>query len=354
MFGIGSRGQVTKQLALRPTFPNLNLGTDEVGFDKVRSVSKVVSSEEESRHDSNRIGSRVAVNVSSRGKKESCKVVRDRSMSSSTFVRKEVGGDKGLLEKGKGGESDGSDFSTSGFESEDGPVLNGLLLRGECSRIRPSARKITKGLSPKEFGSPDIYVSNSKERNMAQSTYVGVGGSVGDSGPIVKKVVGGLKKGCLESESQSLMEGRELLSPQIVLETQMINDRGIDLVVDLRDQERDVMLQEAGLGSLMADVCSEMDNGEPFVSKGSRGRSGKEGSENSRPKLVKRHKGKGYHDSGGLSNFKSLSTVQVEEEVASLLLHNPYRSVATNMKKKKRSCAFAAKQLITAKDRSCD
>ncbi|KAK1583363.1 hypothetical protein Q3G72_023028 [Acer saccharum] len=92
---------ISIQLGLRLAFSNLNCRPDRVGSDKVWSMSRGFSSEEEGRPDLDREGGREAVTVNSRDKKESRKGVREQSMRSPIFVRKEVGGGKVLLEKGK-------------------------------------------------------------------------------------------------------------------------------------------------------------------------------------------------------------------------------------------------------------
>ncbi|KAK0601037.1 hypothetical protein LWI29_020748 [Acer saccharum] len=92
---------ISIQLGLRLAFSNLNCRPDRVGSDKVWSMSMGFSSEEEGRPDLDREGGREAVTVNSRDKKESRKGVREQSMRSPIFVRKEVGGGKVLLEKGK-------------------------------------------------------------------------------------------------------------------------------------------------------------------------------------------------------------------------------------------------------------
>ncbi|KAI9165470.1 hypothetical protein LWI28_014766 [Acer negundo] len=157
-----SKEWISKHLGLRPSFSNLNCIPDRVGSDKVWSVSRGFSNEEERRPDLDRDGGREALIVNSKDKKESRKGIRERSMRSPIFVRKEVCGGKVLLEKGKDqccqkltttykqkkgngvikigtqrkseyrSSSEESEYSSSGSESEDGPVVNGLWLKGEC------------------------------------------------------------------------------------------------------------------------------------------------------------------------------------------------------------------------------
>ncbi|KAI9165917.1 hypothetical protein LWI28_022867 [Acer negundo] len=81
-------------------------------------------------------------------------------------------------------------------------------------------------------------------------------------------------------------------SIQVVPETQMVNEQGIELVVDLRRQEREDTVIEANKGRKMAEVCSESDNGELSKMGGNCGGFNREGSETSSIRRVKRHRGK--------------------------------------------------------------
>ncbi|KAK1571473.1 hypothetical protein Q3G72_017767 [Acer saccharum] len=305
---------ISNLLGLRPTFSKLFCRADRVGSDKV-------SSAKEGRPVSVREGSREDVTVNSGGSKDRRKGVREQSLRNSFFDRIEVGGEVGVLEKGKGqshqkmkatnkqqkggygvvkigtqrrsdhrGRSDDSEYSSSGSEFEDGPEFNGLWLKGECSNKRPHG--VMEGSGPTngclDLG-PFVSIdgSNYKERISVQDNAERGGGFSGEISPLAYKMGGGFKKGCGESSTQS----QTVSSIQVVQETQMAEEQGIDLVVDLRGQERGATVLE---GSRMAAVCSESEDGKRSKAGGNCG--SREGSENSNSRRAKRRKGKGEGD----------------------------------------------------------
>ncbi|KAK0601695.1 hypothetical protein LWI29_026571 [Acer saccharum] len=310
-----SKEWISNLLGLRLTFSKSFCRADRVGSDRVSSVK-------EGRPVPVREGSREDVTVNSGGSKDRRKGVREQSLRNPFFNRIEVGGEVGVLEKGKGqsyqkmkatnkqqkggygvvkigtqrrsdhrGRSDESEYSSSGSESEDGPEFNGLWLKGECSNKRPHG--VMEGSGPTngclDLG-PFVSIdgSNYKERISVQDNAEGGGGFSGEISLLAKKMGGGFKKGCGESSTQS----QTVSSIQVVQETQMAEEQGIDLVVDLRGQERGATVLE---GTRMAVVCSESEDGKRSKTGGNCG--SREGSENSNIRRAKRRKGKGKTNS---------------------------------------------------------
>ncbi|KAK1582530.1 hypothetical protein Q3G72_015984 [Acer saccharum] len=313
---------ISSQLGLRPHFSNLNCRPEKEGLDMAWSESRTVASEEVGEIEKVKVGDGEAVNSSSIEKKENRNGVRKQSMYSPILGRKEVGGGKMVLEKGKGqccqkvtatyrqrnrdgvvkigtqrksvnrGKSEESKYSSSGFEPEDGPVTNGLLLRGECSNFRTQG--IPEGSGPFNelygLGSP---VDSKKERRRAYSYSEKAGGDRVGTSPIGKKLLRSLYKGCSEISNQSQSGEREISSNQVVPETQMAPEQGINIIVDLRPHEKEDLMIEEYQGSRMAEDCSDSDNRETSKTVGNCGCHIRDGSENDHARRAKRRRGRG-------------------------------------------------------------
>ncbi|KAK4851477.1 hypothetical protein QYF36_015477 [Acer negundo] len=257
---------INNQLGLMPTFSNLNFSTAKDGYDNMWSNSRRdFSSEDDNSPVSIRAAVRetVHVHVNNREKKDFRKDVRKPSLRITIVARKEVGGENVVLKKRK----EETEYNSSGSDSEAGPGVNGLLLRGECSQLRPTGRLEVNGfcLGTNTLESLDYNVSE---------------GVLTESGPYVKNVVGDKKRECVEGVCQSTAEARDLSSIQVVPETQMVVEHVIDLVVDLRGQDREVEVQEVG--------CFM----ELYKSDGNSGSDKVEGRKGSNSNFVKKQKGK--------------------------------------------------------------
>ncbi|KAK1583238.1 hypothetical protein Q3G72_022055 [Acer saccharum] len=274
-----------------------------------------------------RVGDREAGSVRYREKKEVRKDFGKPILGSPIVERKEVGGENMVLEKGKGqwcqnvraakrqqggrgdvkigtqmkqdyrGSSEDTDSSSSGFDSEDGLLRNGLLCRGECSKVGPLGRNVSHGPSQdlRIIGSPvsNIEASSKKGRIWAYKEAAGAKGDKGESGPSVLNRDGSKDKGLSDGENQSSAESRDSSSIQEVPETQMVIEQGIEIVVDLREQEREAVFQKSGAEDMSADVS--VDHGPQ--AEDNRGGLAKLGSEESNPKSVKKKRGKGQFSS---------------------------------------------------------
>ncbi|KAK1581307.1 hypothetical protein Q3G72_004860 [Acer saccharum] len=198
------------------------------------------------------------------------------------------------------GSSEEYEYSSSGSESEDGPVVNGLWLKGECSKLKPQGSlEVSSPINGICELGPAVLNTNGfskKEKNRACSKAEGAGGVSGESGPIIKKMSRGIKKGCVEYPTLNQSVDKDMSSIQVVPETQKVNEQGIDLVVDLRRQEREDTVIEASKGSKMVEAGSESDMGELSKTGGNCGSSNREGSETSSIRRVKRRSGKGEGD----------------------------------------------------------
>ncbi|KAK4851551.1 hypothetical protein QYF36_016227 [Acer negundo] len=138
------------------------------------------------------------------------------------------------------GGSEETEYSSSGFDSEVGPSVNGLMCRGECSKSRPVGRFVLRGssLGPNNVDSPRS--SYKKEKNKACRNSDRAGEFLSGSGPSGKILAAGKKKGGVEGASQNTSEARNVSSIQVVPKTHMAIEQGINIVVDLRGQETEV------------------------------------------------------------------------------------------------------------------
>ncbi|KAK1567521.1 hypothetical protein Q3G72_013153 [Acer saccharum] len=263
-------GWLSNHLSIRPAGLNLNYWSEKVesGQDVVRS-RREGSSDVEVRSVRDRVGEEDFVSVFDRDKKDFKKVGRNTALKNPRQDREGVGGNKADMGKGKscwfprsnpiarvpvyngnlriqsqrrwnlGRRGDGLDSSNSSFENEIGPLPYHKMCIGECSK-GPVGRHEVSGPRPGSNGIGSIGVND--EVTGIQGCRKAFGQS-GGSNETWKKANLRSESSVSEREEESEYEeslssfgSRDPVSIQVVPETQLEPDRGIDLMVDLRNQ----------------------------------------------------------------------------------------------------------------------
>ncbi|KAK1577964.1 hypothetical protein Q3G72_026436 [Acer saccharum] len=304
---------VNTQLGLRSSYSNLNQSPEKVVFDPVwKKARRVVSSEEDSKLDYDRVGDREDVSNYSRDKKEFLKGVRkpqswknfetrkeaakqkwDYKDRKNFETRKEVGGKEVALDKGKGrwcqklkatnrlqsrngtirigsqrmaeigDSSEDSENSSFEFESE-----IGLRFKEECSKKKSSGRVDNNGPrnGPKVIGpsvSEDSKLAG-KRTQVKLGRICGDCRGCGDSRETGSSDVGSERsnRGLSVGEPQNSLGNRDISSIQMVPETQFTNEQGINIVVDLRSKDREEMDQVNMVEGVEGDGLLDKEKGE--------------------------------------------------------------------------------------------
>ncbi|KAK0576328.1 hypothetical protein LWI29_015504 [Acer saccharum] len=251
---------INKVLVLKPWFSNLKGDSDKEVFEMVSPfLGKKGSYEGVCRHDRGRASGTEKGVGKSNDMMDCRKAVREFS-SSSKMERKEVSGDRGFSDKGKGrwsqrlkptskqprvagavkidkkrvysteSSQEGLDSSDLGFSSDFGPGPNYMFHRGECSKKRSEKRKSASGPGD----GPYMLDYNKVERIRSKWVFRDskfYSGGVDNVGPTKKELKCGKKAGMENKADQSNGVAqfsdsyvRNSSSVQEVLETQFTNN----------------------------------------------------------------------------------------------------------------------------------
>ncbi|TXG68977.1 hypothetical protein EZV62_003912 [Acer yangbiense] len=280
---VEQQGSVTAEwihevLDLNLGFSKLNQESESEFFDmEPRFDGKKGTSEGDGRTD-RRSGEGVVIGVENSRELLGCRRAVRETADRSKLVRKTVGVEKRATDKGKGqrlhrqkstskqprvagaviidkkrilfSESSEEDLRSSEFgsNSDDGPDPRQVLYTGECSKRRSDQRKSTSGpgFGPK---SPEVTMMNKELVKGAERCRLTVENLVSgyprreefNSGPTNKRSKGDKRVGPdIQKGSGATLSGGQLnnisSSIQVVPETQITNNQGIEIMVDLRNR----------------------------------------------------------------------------------------------------------------------
>ncbi|KAK0577585.1 hypothetical protein LWI29_035433 [Acer saccharum] len=275
---------LSEHLGLRPMGSNLNCNTEELAVEQVLSKStREACPWTDHRSDKGRKGEKEDDFFYSRFRKENRKNVREEFSSNPKYLEKEKGGPSEVRDKGedcwipiarskarveyRSGSSQekrmfGPGPASFSSDTDSGPLLQGKWTKGECSTKRIEERQevnksggglYDSGLKGENRDEPD---QNGFNEHLAQ-----VESSNGDTSDS--------SSSDSDDNSQKSKSDHNPSSIQVVPETQLEARRGIDLMVDLREEgdERSIqgIVQE---GTVMDDStgqdktreCTEQEN----------------------------------------------------------------------------------------------
>ncbi|KAK1575559.1 hypothetical protein Q3G72_006508 [Acer saccharum] len=293
---------VNKVLGLKPCFSNLNEGSDKEIFDKALPfIGKNVSYAGDCKLGRGREGVREKGMGKRSDRMDFREDVRETS-SSPKLSWEKAGGDRVFMVKVKEqclynkkptcrlprptaygavkidkkmvtfseSSSDGSGSSELGSKFDFGPVLNQKLYRGECSNRRLEKRKTVSGLSDGPKFLLNKILSNKEERKRSNGVSSVSDHSSRDVSNSGSTDLDGEKDGigCGAGHSvgavqNSYLMSRVVTSVQMVLETQMTNNQGIDIIVDLGNCGNEEESLECRNEEKVAEVNSEKEEAVP-------------------------------------------------------------------------------------------